>query len=243
MNRLLKAALPLAILGIVAAAGVWYFVIRSDSPAPVSLESALDAAAATPAAGAASTASAGSASSSNDGDLTGKWKLVSGASFAGYRVQEELVGVGATTAVGRTTAVTGTLDFTGSQITAVEVTADLTKLQSDKSLRDGQLRTQAIETNKFPTATFKLTSPIAIAEVPQANETVTQKVKGDLTLHGVTKAVEIEVQGALKDGRLVVVGSTVIQFADYNIAQPRAQSVLSIEDKGIMELQLIFEQA
>jgi hypothetical protein len=42
---------------------------------------------------------------------------------------------------------------------------------------------------------------------------VTQTVTGELTLHGVTNTVEIEVEGALQDGLLVVVGSTEIQFA------------------------------
>jgi hypothetical protein len=41
----------------------------------------------------------------------------------------------------------------------------------------------------------------------------------------------------------VVVGSTEILFADYNISQPRGMSVVSIENKGIMELQLVFGKA
>lgn len=247
MNTFLKAALALAAVGVIAAAGVWYFVIRSDSPPPVSLESALDAISSpTSTSGTAPTATTGStgAAASNDGDLTGQWTIVGGgSSFVGYRVQEELVGVGSTTAVGRTTAITGTLNFDGEQITAVAVTADLTKLASDKPQRDGQLRTQGIQWGTFPNATFALTSPIEISEVPETGETVTQTVKGNLTLHGVTKAIELEVQGVIKDGNLVVVGSTNIKFADYNIQKPVAQSVLSIADNGTMELQLIFKQA
>jgi polyisoprenoid-binding protein YceI len=63
---------------------------------------------------------------------------------------------------------------------------------------------------------------------------------GDLTLHGVTKRVEIPVTGTLTNGRLVVVGSTPIAFGDYGIQQPRAQLVLSIENQGTMELSLVF---
>lgn len=247
MNRLVKIAAAIGIFGVVAAAGVWYFVIRSDAPPPVSLQSALDAAATSTSNTPGSTTSGAtttSATTSSDGNLTGEWTLVSdGTSFAGYRVEEELVGVGATTAVGRTTAITGTLQFDGTQITSVEVTADVTKLTSDKTMRDGQLRTQALQTNTYPTATFELTSPITIASVPDDGEVVTQTIEGNLTLHGVTNAISIEVQGVLQDGRLVVVGSTVIQFSDYDIGQPSSQSVLSIADNGIMELQLIFEQA
>jgi hypothetical protein len=35
----------------------------------------------------------------------------------------------------------------------------------------------------------------------------------------------------------------VIQFADYDIAQPTSMSVVSIEDHGTMELQLVFAKA
>ncbi len=253
-NRLLLGGALAAVAAIVVAAGVWYFLIRSDAPDAVSLEAALEAAqtvSTTPTATAntstaTNTPATGSATTSNDGapaSLAGTWNLVAGTSFAGYRVQEELVGVGSTTAVGRTTAVTGTLQYDGSQVTSVEVTADMTKLASDRSMRDGQLRNQGIEYAKFPTATFKLTSPIAISSVPATGQAVKQTINGDLTLHGVTKSITMDVEGVLKDGKLVVVGSTVIQFADYNIAKPQAGSVLSIADNGTMELQLIFQHA
>ena len=73
--------------------------------------------------------------------------------FVGYRVQE-LFG-GATikvTAVGRTPAVEGTMTVCGSQVTAADITADVTQLKSDKAHRDGQIKTRGLETNTFPTA-------------------------------------------------------------------------------------------
>jgi polyisoprenoid-binding protein YceI len=248
-NRYLKGGVLAAAAAIVVAAGVWYFVIRSDAPAEVSLEAALDVAAATtPATSSTATTTTGSSGgTSNDGapaNLSGTWNLVGGgSSFAGYRVQEQHVGIGSATAVGRTTAVTGTLQYDGKQISNVEVSADLSKLVSDKPMRDGQLRNQGIEYSKFPTATFKLTAPITISEIPAEGQSVKQNVKGDLTLHGVTKSISMDIEGVIKDGKLVVVGSTVIEFADYNIGKPQGASVLSIEDRGTMELQLIFQHA
>jgi len=251
-NRFLLGGILAAVGAIAVAAGAWYFVIRSDAPEEVSLEAALEAAktttttTTTTTTAPSATATSGGTTSSNDGasTLTGTWNLVGGgSSFAGYRVQEQLVGIGSATAVGRTTAVTGTLQYDGKQITSVEVVADLSKLASDKAMRDGQLRNQGIEYAKFPTATFKLTSPIAISSVPPAGQTVKQTVQGDLTLHGVTRSISMDVEGVIKDNRLVVVGSTVIKFADYNIGKPQGASVLSIADEGTMELQLIFQHA
>lgn len=177
-----------------------------------------------------------------EGELTGVWTLSGqGESFAGFRVREELVGIGAFTAVGRSTALSASLEFDGSAITAVDVEVDMTQLRTDDSRRDRALRGQGIETSRFPTSTFALTEPIPIESVPAEGETISITAVGDLTLHGVTRSVEIPLEGQLTDGLVVVVGSLEIEFADYDIRPPSAPIVVSVEDRGIMEFQLIFE--
>lgn len=216
----------------VAAAGVWYAVLREPAPEQVSLQ------------GAVASVTAKGAAATPGSDLTGVWTVAAGTnSFAGYRVKEELARIGATTAVGRTTALAGSLRFDGSAITEVQVTADLTALKSDSSMRDGALRMQALETAKFPSATFRLTQPIPISASPAEGTKLSAMALGELTLHGVTRQLSIPLEGQFIGGQVVVVGSAEIVFADYGIAQPRGASVLSIEDRGILELQLVFERA
>ena len=190
----------------------------------------------------AATPAAEAASTRPEGELTGVWTLSDrGESFAGYRVREELATVGATTAVGRSSAITASLEFDGSAITAVDVEVDMTQLRSDQSRRDGALRQQAIETNTYPTSSFALTEPIPLDGVPAEGETISVTAVGDLTLHGVTRQVEIQLEGQLTDGLVVVIASIEIVFADYDIEKPRAGIVISVEDRGIMEFQLVFE--
>jgi polyisoprenoid-binding protein YceI len=238
-GKLLGALGALAIVGVIGAGALYYFVIRNDSPDAVSIDSAINAVRqGTPG------ASNGASGDDRDRALAGTWRVVPGAnSFVGYRVQEELAGIGSATAVGRSNGVDGNLQFDGDKITAVQITADLTQLKSDKAPRDGQLRRQAIETDKFPTATFALSSPIEIKDVPEAGSKVTQDVKGKLTLHGVTRDVSLSVQGVIDNNQVIVVGSTQILFADYSIQKPQAQAVLGVEDKGVMEFQLVFAKA
>jgi polyisoprenoid-binding protein YceI len=174
--------------------------------------------------------------------MEGMWTLVAADSFVGYRVREELANVGATTAVGRTNTVSGSLNFDGAAITSVEVVADLRDLRSDDNRRDGQLRTQALESNRFPEASFVLTEPIALDGVPAEGETVAAVATGDFTLHGVTNRVQIPVEGQFLAGNVVVVGSLEIVFADYGISQPRSMLLLSVDDRGVMELQLMFSR-
>lgn len=164
-------------------------------------------------------------------------------SFVGYRIDEELSTVGSATAVGRTSAIEGTLEFDGGMITAVDVTADLTQLESDDSRRDGQLRRQSLETGTYPLATFVLAEPIVVEGNPADGQPIAATAVGDLTLHGVTNRVELALEGQLTDGAVVVVGSTVITLADYDIDTPSAMLVLSVADEATMEMQLVFRRA
>ena len=178
------------------------------------------------------------------GNLAGTWTLSGqGTSFVGYRIGEELANIGTTTAVGRTSDIEATLEFDGVMITSVNIVADLRTLTSDQSFRDGALRTRGIESDTHPFATFVLVQPIPIATLPSGEETLSVTVDGTLDLHGVTNPVSIDLQGQFVDGLVVVVGSTEIALADYDIEPPTGFRVLSIDDVGIMEFQIVLERA
>ena len=132
------------------------------------------------------------------------------------------------------------LTLDGTSITAVDVTADLTRLTSDDDRRDGQVQRQAIQTGQYPTSTFKLSAPIELGSVPADGQTIDATATGELTLHGVTKTVQVPIQARLSGDVVTVTGSVEIPFADYGIQQPTSFLVLSIEDHGIIELQLHF---
>jgi len=155
-------------------------------------------------------------------------------------VNEELVGVGAQTAFGRTPDVSGTMVIDGTTATKAAFDADLSTLESDEPFRDGTLGGQSLETDRFPTATFTLTEPIRFGSVPSGGETVKVDATGTLTLHGVSRDVTIPLDAKFVNDVIVVTGLLDIQFADYGIEKPVAGRVLSIEDRGQMELQLFF---
>lgn len=253
-NRWLAIAIGAIVIALLAggAMGFSYLFLREPAPAAVGLSTATPTPAASgdPAATAssdpaASTSPGASSATSGDG-LNGTWNVDASigsfsdfsGSFVGYRVDEELANIGAATAVGRTPDVTGSLTLDGSTITAVEIEADLSTLQSDKSQRDGQLRRQALETSQFPTATFSLTQPIDLGSVPAEGQLIQATATGDLTIHGVTKSVEIPIEARLSAGVVTVTGSIDVLFADYSINRPTSFAVLTIADHGTMEFQL-----
>ena len=182
------------------------------------------------------------------GSLDGTWTIdaTSGSlaegtsSFAGYRVKEELAGTGANTAVGRTQSVSGSMTIDGTTITALQVTVDMTTLQSDDSRRDERLRTDGLQSDEFPTATFTLTQPIEVGSVPKERQTIQAVAVGDLTLHGVTRAVDVSIQAQRNGDEVETIASVGVALTDYGIEAPTGFLVLSIANTGTIELHLLF---
>jgi polyisoprenoid-binding protein YceI len=241
MRRSLKVLIA-AVVVVAAAGGVglWWF-FKDDAPDEVSLDSAVDSVTTTTGDGTGSTVAVpdGIEGLWTVDATTGEFDFESATgTFAGFRIEEELAGVGSTTAVGRTGAVTGTMVIAGTTVTEASFEVDLTGLTTNESRRDDRVQ-QALETGAFPTATFVLTEPIDLGADAASGGAVTVTAAGDLTNHGVTKAIELPIEAQLVGGTIVVVGSTDIVFSDYGVEVPDAQIVLSVEDHGVLELQLL----
>ncbi|HZN15397.1 MAG TPA: YceI family protein [Acidimicrobiales bacterium] len=173
--------------------------------------------------------------------IAGTWKPTS-KSVVGYRVKETLFGA-SNEAYGRTSSIAGSMTIAGTDISAVDLTVDMGSISSDRAQRDGQFRGRIMQTSTFPTATFKLTSPIALGSEPAAGTPITKKATGQLTLHGVTKTVTFDVKAQHKsDGTVEVNGQIPITFADYNISDPSGGPAQT-EDHGILEFLVVFSKA
>jgi polyisoprenoid-binding protein YceI len=241
---LIRLVLAIILVGIVAGGGygLWILFLQPPGPAAVNVSTVP-----IPSISASGSASLPTTPASFDGT----WKVDtsigsssdSTSSFVGYRVQEQLANIGANTAVGRTPDVSGILTLQGTIVTAVEVTANLATLKSNDDRRDGQLHRQALETDQFRAATFKLTQPIDLGTAPAEGQAVSVTATGDLTLHGKTKSVQIPLKAKRAGGVIAVTGSLEITFADFGIVKPTSFLVLSVQDHGTLELQLFFTRA
>jgi polyisoprenoid-binding protein YceI len=236
-----RSRVVIVVAAIVVAIGIGGFIVydqvlRGDSAAALTLPTASSSAApgksALPAA-------------SFDGVVAGTWNVASG-SQAGYRVREQLANLPAESdAVGRTGAVTGSITLTTSgtttTLTAGSLSVDTTSITSDKSQRDGRLRTDGLQTDTFPTATFKLTKPVEIPAAALAGTASNITLTGDLTLHGVTKSVDIPAQAQLVGGTIQVAGSISFPLSDYSIVAPNIGGIIvSIADNGALEFLVNF---
>jgi polyisoprenoid-binding protein YceI len=248
MSKSFKAVLAAVVLLVAAGGAFAFWFLRDDAPDEVDLGAAVDAVEDDDAGDGTSTTGETTASSgiegswSVDGD-SGTFDFTDTASgtFVGFRVNEELSAVGSATAVGRTPAVTGTITIEGSTLVDATFEADMTALTTNESRRDSRVQS-ALDTGQFPTATFVLTEPVDLGAAAEAGEPVAVTASGELTIKGVTRAVTIPLEAQLTGGTVVVVGSMEIVFADYGVTVPSAPVVLSADDHGILEVQLLLTQ-
>jgi polyisoprenoid-binding protein YceI len=174
-----------------------------------------------------------------DTGIDGTW-VITPASELGYRVKEILFGV-STEGVGRTNEITGELVIEETQVITATFEVDVASITSDDGRRDGQFRGRIMSTAEFPTATFVLTEPIELGNVPEDGQQIVAPATGDLTLRGVTNTVTFDVTAQRQDDRIGVLGSIPVGFADYQIANPSISGITT-EDNGLLEFLLVFER-
>ena len=262
---LLLAVIALFVAGVAGAVIVWQLFFSGEPPAQASIDDAAGvlasqrpvAATATPEATEPAAAVPGTTQPTTEpttaatGAVDGTWTVDTSvgsfadytSAWAGFRVNEVLgQGIGSTTAIGRTPSVTGELTLDGQTLSGASIEVDLTSITSDRPRRDDSIQ-EALETGQFPTATFVLTQPVDLGGVPADGETVSATAIGDLTIHGVTRSIEFPLEAQLVGDTIVVVGSTAVTFSDFGVEMPRGPIVISVEDAGILELQLYFSRA
>ncbi len=237
-NRLILALVAILAIGI---GGYLAYdnVLRGDDTAPLALATPDPSTAATTSADLRPSAAASTepSTATSDGSVAGTW-TVTADSQAGYRVRERLANLDAESdAVGRTSDVTGTITVVetagGAQLTAGEIAIDTTTITSDEDRRDNRLRTEGLQTDQFPTATFVLTQPVDVPAAAIDGTPTDVTLVGDLTLHGVTNSVEIPAQAQLTDGQIQVAGSLTFPLADFDITAPNVGGfIISIADEG-----------
>lgn len=184
------------------------------------------------------------------GDLDGVWTVqvaddagdLQGeptASFAGFRVDEVLNSIGDFTAVGRTADVAGSIELSNTALVAATVEVTMSTLRTDNSFRDGRIY-GALNTSEYPKATFTLAEPVELPAGMADGEPFSGSAEGDLTIKGITNRVTFDLQAQLVGDIIVAVGSSDVVFSDYGVTAPTAPVVVSVEDHGIMEFQLLF---
>ena len=115
------------------------------------------------------------------------WTVDTNHSSAGFSVKHMMV----STVRGTLGPVKGTIDYDGKSVDSIkaDITIDVTGINTGVTNRDNDLKSpNFFDVAKFPTGTFK-------SKRVEAAGAGKFKLIGDLTLHGVTKEVTLDVEG------------------------------------------------
>ena len=229
-NVISSAVAAALVLGAVGFGLLYLVVFAGSSPQKLALSSP------TP-------SSSADASSPASTPGAGTWTVAAG-SQAGYRVREQLASLPAPSdAVGRTSSITGTLALTQSAgndtVTAAAFTVDVSTLTSDRAQRDQRIHRQGLESDRYPKATFQLSSPIVLPSEAASGQTIHVSSQGALTIHGVTKMVTIPIDGLLSGSQIQLVGSISFPFSDFGMTPPNIGGFVSVQNTATMEFKLV----
>ena len=100
------------------------------------------------------------------------------------------------------------------------ISVDATHPTTGLKMRDKAMQ-KALEVDPFPEIVFALES-FTIEEVDYEDLSVRAGILGALALHGVSRPVELQVEGVITGGYFITSGSFTIKMSDYSIRRPRS---------------------
>jgi polyisoprenoid-binding protein YceI len=198
-------------------------------------------AAATPAATEAATITATeSASTSTESDIV-FLSIVGSESQACYLATEiflenNMMGLpaGFNGAVGISQTISGDVALDRSNVANSQIgdiTINISEFKSDNARRDGFIRQNFLQSNKYPFATL---TNATVSGLPTAayeeGTTLAFQIKGTLNVHDTDRDTTFNATGTFKEGTLVIQAITDLKMSDFNIQTPNIGGLLKVDD-------------
>lgn len=176
--------------------------------------------------------------------LDGQWHVVEGENpnitSVGFTFSEILPGDERVTS-GSTGYVTGEAEISDSTLNSAMIEVDMNELSTDRDVRDVNMKDKLFETSKFPTATFALTEPVDVSQLPEDGTAGLIDVTGELTIKDHTELVDAQFQ-ALRDGEMLIVsGEVEINREDFGVHSPDLIAA-KIAENGTVDIRLSFSK-
>ena len=142
---------------------------------------------------------------------------------------------------GSTQAVEGWATIEEGTLKVFYYVLEMNEIYTDNERRDINVRNKIFHTNQFPTATFSITEPVDLSEVPGNGTPGKVTLTGEMEIRGETRPLVHEFD-VLRDGdRIIVAGDVLINRNEYGVESPEFVAA-KIADTGELNIRLALEK-
>ena len=178
------------------------------------------------------------------------FRIVPAESKAAYVVDEELFAgaaskynleIGKTKVIGESQDLDGLfqIDLTNSAIGPNRFAVYLPTLRTDQILRDGWIRENALESDRFPLAVFIATDVIQGPASYLEGEETSFQLEGDLTLRGITLSTIWDVAASLEGSTISGTMQTGLRMTDLGFDPPNFANTLTVNDEFTILIEFV----
>jgi len=176
------------------------------------------------------------------------FQIVPAQTTASYSVYEDLIFENKPNndAIGSTHSVQGSFKIkTGDSplVTSMNITVDLSTLQSDSQRRDHYIKQNSLETDQYPNATFVSVSTSGLPSTYTDGQTVHFQLTGNLTMHGTTNKEVFDVQGKVVGNTITGTATSTIYMTDFGIQPPNLANIAIAQNKVVITLDFTAKSA
>ena len=142
---------------------------------------------------------------------------------------------------GSTQAVEGWATIEAGTLRSGEIVVDMREVSTDNERRDINVRTKIFHTDEYPTATFTITEPAELSEVPGDGTPGKVTLTGEMEIRGETRPLSHEFD-VLRDGdRIIVAADVPVNRNEYGVESPEFVAA-KIDDTGELNIRVAFEK-
>jgi len=169
------------------------------------------------------------------------FQIVPAQTTASYSVYENLIFQNKPNndAIGTTHAVQGSFKIktgTSPLVASMNITVDLSTLQSDAQRRDDYIKQNSLQTDTYPNATFVSVSTQGLPSSYTDGQTVHFQLTGNLTMHGKTNKEVFDVQGKVVGNTITGTATSTIYMTDFGIQPPNLANIAIAQNKVVITL-------
>ena len=181
------------------------------------------------------------------------FRIVPAESKAAYVVDEELFAgaarkydleIGKTKVIGESQDIDGLfqIDLSHSAIGPNRFAVFLPTLRTDQVLRDGWIRENALESDRFPLAVFVASKVIEGPAFYQEGEETTFQLQGDLTMRGITLSTTWEVAARLDGSTISGTMQTRLRMTELGFDPPNFANTLTVNDEFTILIDFVAQE-